>query len=184
MKAVEEIRRYQKAWFERIRPFLLTSNLNVGSGHGFFSQMAKEEGFSVTSLEVALPVDAVGREETIVYDGIRMPFETGAFDSSLAMYVLHHAPDPEIVLDEMKRVSKKRIILVEELYRHFPGKLQLAWLDFRVNFKAGLKSEIHWNSYLTESRLRNLIGQGWKVTHAESSRKGGFDEVLWVVDRA
>jgi ubiquinone/menaquinone biosynthesis C-methylase UbiE len=112
-----------------------------------------------------------------------MPFEGDAFEASIAMYVLHHAPKPETVLNEMKRVSSKRLILVEELYRHFPGKIQLAALDWSVNFQAGLKSEIHWNSYLTESRLLNLIGEGWKVTRVQSNRNGGFDEVLWVIDK-
>ena len=83
----------------------------------------------------------------------------------------------------MRRVPRTRIVLVEELYRHLPGKLYLAALDFLVNYHGGLKSKIRWNSYLTESRLRQAVEQdGWRLVHTDAARKAGFDEVLWVVE--
>jgi len=185
METVAFIRAAQRDWFARIRPFLLETNLNVGSGHGFFSAMARSAGVPMTSLEVAVPAGAVDRQEVVLYDGARMPFADGAFDAALAMYVLHHTPDPARVLAEMKRVSRRRIVLVEELYRHLPGKLRLALLDLWVNATGGLKSQIRWGSYLTRARLAALVETGgWKVVHAEARNRMGFDEVLWVVDRA
>jgi SAM-dependent methyltransferase len=184
METVEFIRRAQLGWVDRIRPWLLAENLNVGSGHGFFSQAARRAGFGMTSLEVAAPQDAVDRDELVLYDGEHMPFADGAFDASLAMYVLHHTPRPAEVLQEMRRVSRRRIVLVEELYRHLPGKLSLALLDCAVNATGGLKSKIRWGSYLTRSRLLQLAeADGWKVIHAESTPRLGFDEVFWVVER-
>jgi hypothetical protein len=100
------------------------------------------------------------------------------------MYVLHHTFDPAAVLAEMKRVSKERIILVEELYRHLPGKLRLALLDYWVNSHSGAKSRIRWRSYLTRARLDALADEGgWNVTHMESTPHLGYDEVLWIVDK-
>jgi ubiquinone/menaquinone biosynthesis C-methylase UbiE len=184
MDTVEFIRGAQQDWLVRIRPYLLGANLNVGSGHGFFSRSARQAGLSMTSLDVAAPDGAVDRDELVLYDGEHMPFEDGAFETAIAMYVLHHTPDPAGVLAEMKRVASRRLILVEELYRHFPGKLGLAALDFAVNARGGLKSKIRWGSYLTRRRLGALAANGgWKVIHAETTPRPGFDEVLWIVDR-
>ena len=183
MDTVELIRATQLDWFERIRPHLLGANLNVGSGHGFFSRAARQAGFHMTSLEVAVR-DLALEAELVIYDGEHMPFADGAFDTAIAMYVLHHTVDPATVLGEMRRVSRKRIILVEELYHHLPGKARLALLDYSVNSKSGLKSPIRWGSYLTRGRLVELaeVG-GWKVLQTESARHYGFDEDLWIVER-
>jgi SAM-dependent methyltransferase len=184
MDAVEFIRSAQLEWFDRIRPYLLSENLNVGSGHGFFSRAAREAGIRMTSLEVAAPDGAVDRNELVLYDGEHMPFADGAFDAAIAMYVLHHTRRPAGVLQEMKRVSRKRIVLVEEHYRHLAGKLRLVLLDHSVNARGGLKSDIRWGSYLTRSRLLDLAEQdGWKVVHTESRNRLGFDEVFWIIDR-
>jgi SAM-dependent methyltransferase len=184
MDTVAFIRSAQLDWFDRIRPYLLGAGLNVGSGHGFFSQASRQAGVAMTSLDVAAADGAVDHDELVLYDGRHMPFEDGAFETAIAMYVLHHTPDPAVVLGEMKRVASRRLILVEELYRHFPGKLGLVLLDYAVNARGGLKSKIRWGSYLTRRRLGALAeGDGWTVIHAETTRRPGFDEVLWIVDR-
>jgi SAM-dependent methyltransferase len=184
MDTVNFIRGAQQDWFDRIRPYLLGANLNVGSGHGFFSRAARRAGARMTSLEVAFRDIAVDRGELVIYDGEHMPFADGAFDASIAMYVLHHTSNPALVLGEMKRVSRARLILVEELYRHLPGKARLALLDFSVNSRSGLKSPIRWGSYLTRARLAELAqAGGWKLVHTETTRHLGFDEDLWIVDR-
>jgi SAM-dependent methyltransferase len=185
MDTVEFIRSAQQDWFDRIRPYLLGANLNVGSGHGFFSRTARQAGIRMTSLEVALHDAAVDRNDLVLYDGEHMPFGDGAFDVSVAMYVLHHAAHPATVLREMQRVSRRRIVLVEELYRHLPGKLRLALLDYAVNSTSGLKSRIRWRSYLTRRRLVELANAGgWTVSHMEATPHLGFDEVLWILDKA
>lgn len=185
MDAVAFIQLAQENWFVRIAPYLRGANLNVGSGHGFFTAIAGKAGVAMTSLEVALPDGALNPGDAVLYDGAAMPFADGAYDVSLAMYVLHHTPSPEALLVEMRRVSATRIVLVEELYRHLPGKLHLAALDFWVNFRAGLKSKIHWNSYLNHARLRKAVEQnGWRLVHRHTTRKAGFDEVLWVIEAA
>jgi ubiquinone/menaquinone biosynthesis C-methylase UbiE len=184
MDTVEFIKGAQQDWFERIRPYLQGENLNVGSGHGFFSEAARRAGIGMTSLDVQAPPCAVDRDELVVYDGEHMPFEDRAFDASVAMYVLHHTKAPAAVLGEMKRVSRRRIVLVEELYRHLPGKVRLAMLDFGVNSKSGLNSPIRWGSYLTRRRLSELAtASGWSVVHTEATPHVGYDEVLWIVDR-
>ena len=53
-----------------------------------------------------------------VYDGVHLPFEDGVFDYALLVFVLHHTPDPLVVLKEALRVSRHGVIIVEN---HVPG---------------------------------------------------------------
>jgi len=184
MKTIDFIRTKQTEWFQKIRSFLGQKNLNVGSGLGYFSQCANKAGVSMTSLEVHLAPGVVNRDEVILYDGTKMPFADASFDTASAMYVLHHTPNPLAILDEMGRVSPKRIILVEELYTSFFGKIRLALLDFWINFRAHQKSEIYWNSYFSKKEFRKVLEQkGWHITHYSANPDVGFEEVLCVADK-
>ena len=137
----------------------------------------------MSSLEVAEHPGALPLRDFALYDGRHMPFETGAFEVSIAMYVLHHTPDFRVVLSEMKRVSTKRIILVEELYDGLVGKIRLLLLDIWINYKLRQKSPIHWRSYFSKQAFRSAVeGDGWKIIHLESTSRGGFDEVLCVLE--
>ena len=181
---IDHIRLKQKEWFDKIQPFLLKTNLNVGSGLGFFYEYGKGGNVDIASLEISVHPGTVNQEELVLYDGKTIPFPDEAFESVLAMYVLHHAPNPEEVLREMKRVSSRRIILVEELYKHWMGKLYLVCLDIFINFKAGQKSRIYWGSYFNKRHFLDAVEkEGWRIVHYSSSPKAGFDEVLCVAER-
>ena len=54
MNSVTFIRSKQAEWFTAIKPFLMKNNLNVGSGLGYFSKCAHDDGFAMVSLEVHL----------------------------------------------------------------------------------------------------------------------------------
>lgn len=184
MNVTNSIQQYQKQWFEKIRPYLLKNNLNVGSGLGHFSLFAEEEGINMVSLEVAKQPGAVKVNNFVLYDGNRIPFDNDSFETSIAMYVLHHTPDRHTLLNEMRRVSSKRIILVEEIYYGIFGKIRLAILDFWVNFRLNQKSHIHWQSYFDAKYFHaDIQNHEWRITHFESTRRIGFDEVLCVLEK-
>jgi SAM-dependent methyltransferase len=183
MSVADFIQRCQRQWFERVRPYLAENNLNVGSGLGYFSRYAEEDGVPMSSLEIAQHPGALPLRDFALYDGRHMPFENGTFDVSIAMYVLHHTPDNRVVLSEMKRVSTKRIILVEELYNGLFGKIRLVVLDIWINFLLRQISPIHWRSYFSKQAFRSAVeGDGWKIIQLESTSRGGFDEVLCVLE--
>ena len=67
------------------------------------------------------------------YDGGRFPFPDGHFDAVLLCFVLHHTRNHEELLSEAHRVSRNRIIILEDHYQTWPG-LQLTKLhDLFVN---------------------------------------------------
>jgi ubiquinone/menaquinone biosynthesis C-methylase UbiE len=88
--------------------------LDIGSGSCEVCSLLQEEGFDVT------PVDVKNRSrvtsiEPIIYDGKTLPFADNQFDVSLLITVLHHTKNPEEIVKEARRVSK-RIILMEDLH--------------------------------------------------------------------
>ncbi len=185
MKALEHIRSKQEEWLEKIKPFLLQNNVNVGSGFGFFSRAAQQGGFAMTSLEVVAHPKAVNKDDLVLYDGNRMPFADGEFDTATAMYVLHHTTNPLVTLGEMKRVARRRVILVEELYSGFFSKICLVVVDVFLNYVLfGQHSDIHLGSYFSRKKFSEAVqAGGWKIIHYQSNSRFGFDTVLCVVER-
>ncbi len=72
----------------------------------------------------------------VVYEpGTPIPFADKSFDTSMFITVLHHIPDPVAVLKEAMRVTRKSVIIVEDLYRHSLGRLWTILRDMIYNFE-------------------------------------------------
>src|SRR5262245_27274798 len=74
----------------------------------------------------------------VVYDGARLPFGAGVFDTTLALLPLHHWPAPGTVLAEAVRVTRQRLIVTESVWRTRLERFWLVTLDGRLN---GLRHE-------------------------------------------
>jgi len=66
----------------------------------------------------------------ILYDGNRLPFDDKSIDAALVAFVLHHCSDISKMLAELKRVTKKKIIVLEEVYKNFLTQKILHYHDF------------------------------------------------------
>lgn len=95
----------------KIVPFLKPTDkiIDLGAGPCFYTKLLRGKGYSVQ------PVDIKNRSfyseiEVIIYDGENLPFKDNEFDVCLLRSVLHHTPNPEVVLQEAIRVAKKLII--------------------------------------------------------------------------
>lgn len=63
-----------------------------------------------------------------VYDGKKAPYKDGSFDAVLAIFVLHHSGKPEEVLKEITRITRNRIIILEDLiYTRFDRLILTIW---------------------------------------------------------
>jgi SAM-dependent methyltransferase len=49
------------------------------------------------------------------YDGHHIPFEDNYFHTTLVMFVLHHVPHQLELLQEIKRVTRHKIIVIEDI---------------------------------------------------------------------
>ncbi len=88
--------------------------LEIGSGPGSVVKVFREKGLDVTALDIADNSITDDLKPTI-YDGDIMPFADRSFDIALLLTVLHHTAEPDNILREAGRVSK-RLMIMEDVY--------------------------------------------------------------------
>lgn len=80
--------------------------LDVGCGNGFISHhLSSLLGSTVVGLDVGPATTA--HINYLPYDGRHFPVQDRCFDAVLLCYVLHHAQDARLVLDEVRRVLRE-----------------------------------------------------------------------------
>lgn len=84
--------------------------LDVGGGPGYFADAFRARGAHYVGLDAdAGELSLHGRdvtEGTVLGSGMALPFRTGAVDITYSSNVLEHVPDPELMADEMVRVTR------------------------------------------------------------------------------
>lgn len=100
--------------YTRLKDYYASDVLDVGSGHGDYARMLKEDGLTVSCIDVVNRIkypDLPFRS----YNGLDIPFPDKAFRTSLAMFILHHADDQVRVLSEMARVTEGHLLIGEDV---------------------------------------------------------------------
>jgi SAM-dependent methyltransferase len=124
------------------------SLLNVGAGTGSYEPTDR----MVVALEpsVTMISQRRGRTHRVVRaQAERMPFADATFDASLAVFTVHHWADREAGLRELRRVSRRQVVLFAE-----PSLVHQLWaVDYFEETKA-LPSE---QNAPTEDLLRALL---------------------------
>jgi SAM-dependent methyltransferase len=101
-----------------LRPAAGERLLDVGCGTGYFTRrLAREAGVDVTGVDPDLPSLAFARsnatraEHFVASTAERLPFDDQSFDRTLCVTALCFMKDPRRALDEMLRVTRKRLVL-------------------------------------------------------------------------
>jgi ubiquinone/menaquinone biosynthesis C-methylase UbiE len=112
--------------------------LDVGAGGGWIGkEIKKRKKAQVTLLDV---IDFNRTDlDLVVYDGKAMPFPDNFFDVSLLIFTLHHCQNPLAVLKEAKRVTKNKIIIIEDVPISFFNKILLYFWDVVTNLPSLVK---------------------------------------------
>ncbi len=140
-----------EGYAERIRAEELTSILaphlpthgrvlDLGAGSGMIAEgIAKLSGLEV------YPVDVIDVNKSQLpltrYDGERLPFADDAFDTTLAICMLHHADNPRAVLEEMFRVTSNQLLIFEDTPTFYFGDY-IFWRVFDYARNHGRNKEI------------------------------------------
>ena len=134
--------------------------LDVGCGDGQVARLLLDQR---PDLRIS-GVDVLVRESTAIpvslFDGHRLPLADGTKDAVMFIDVLHHTPDPLVLLREAARVSR-RWIIIKDHTRTGPGaKPTLRFMDWVGNARYGVAlpynywHEPHWNQAFAELNLR------------------------------
>lgn len=106
--------------------------LDLGAGEGYVgAEIARKWGAKVRLADV---VDM--NKSTLPhtkYDGRRLPFRAGSYDTTILYFVLHHAEQAEKVIKEALRVTRGQVIVVESVYEATWDLKLLTFLDVWAN---------------------------------------------------
>lgn len=117
--------------------------LDLGAGTGRISRwLAARAGIRPTLADVT-EFDNRSAEFRYVRleDPVSLPFPDGSFDAVLLLFVLHHIPawsDQERVVAEAARVTRRRILLIEDTpSSRLERRINVAW-DWALNLRHGV----------------------------------------------
>jgi ubiquinone/menaquinone biosynthesis C-methylase UbiE len=127
------LRRYARGEARRLAPYLRGRRvLDLGAGEAWVGEALRAStGAWICSVDVG--AFGLAREPYVVYDGVRLPFGAGAFDTTVISLALHHCAAPERVLDEAVRVTCGRLLVIESVYRNARERFWLDLLDGPLN---------------------------------------------------
>ncbi|WP_368652578.1 class I SAM-dependent methyltransferase [Ornithinibacillus sp. 4-3] len=86
--------------------------LNIGAGAGSYEPEDRYVVAVEPSLVMRSQRQKLGKVPAIQATADALPFDDNSFDASMAMVTVHHWPDIRKGLDELKRVTKDRIIIM------------------------------------------------------------------------
>jgi SAM-dependent methyltransferase len=109
------------------------SVLDVGCGDGTIDAMLMERRPDLAITGVDVLVRPQTRVPVHAFDGKRLPFADGAFDVVTFVDVLHHTPDPTILLREARRVARMAIVLKDHLREGALAQTTLRFMDWVGN---------------------------------------------------
>ena len=73
------------------------------------------------------------------FDGDRLPFDDNSFDVSILADVLHHEQNPQNLLRECARVSRKRVLIKDHKPSGFLGQQRICFMDWAANHPYGVE---------------------------------------------
>lgn len=116
------MRPYVDKQFALLKPYMGVNGSLLDFGCGDLS-LAKRIRLSVPKMRITGVdvVDSGVRAPGIkfqTYDGRRLPFHNGSFNTTIVYHVFHHCKDPKASLTDVMRVTKKTILMVEPVYRN------------------------------------------------------------------
>ena len=171
-----------KKLFSKIEPFLYGKILKVGNGLGYLSTFTEEKFKDVEVIDIVVNKLAKNKNKVKIYNGKNFPFKDKSFDCVLCVFVLHHTSNPITVLNEIKRVGK-RIIVLEETYENLLSKLDLVYRDLYINGLAGQTYKIHWNSYFRKDKVSKILTKGgFKIISHSQEKKRKYWKELFVLE--
>ena len=158
-----EKRREAAATLRRAADFIEPGDvvLDIGSGNGYVIDVAADDyGAFAVGCDVVLPRRPI--KHLVQFDGWNLPFADKSVDLALLVFVLHHAKNPNQLLQEAARVSRKAILVVEDSPSN---AFDLKWARShirRFNRRHGIpwvgepRTEAEWRRLFSTNELRVL----------------------------
>ena len=128
--------------------------LDLGGGWGFYAEPLTKRGHEHLVLDVVKP--GYQKAPVVLYDGSRIPFPDASFDVTVLVTMLHHVPDPEALFKEVRRVTRRKVVVVEDLYHHRAGRFWTICRDRFLNVELinhphQFRTDLGWRAFFKTS---------------------------------
>src|SRR5216683_5595652 len=133
--------------------------LDIGCGDGTIASLIAQFRPDISIQGVEFLVRPECKIECRAFDGASLPFPDGSFDVCLFVDVLHHTPDPAILLREAVRVSRSFVLLKDHLDENIFDDMTLRFMDWVSNRPHGVvlaynyQSRRQWAEYFSRCGL-------------------------------
>jgi 2-polyprenyl-3-methyl-5-hydroxy-6-metoxy-1,4-benzoquinol methylase len=153
--------------------------LDIGSGNGALVKLLREQGLTVTPLDIQNK-SAFEEIKPVLYDGEILPWESDQFDFVQMITVLHHTPDPENIIREAKRVGKK-ILILEDIYHNTAQK----YLTFFADSLNNLEFRGHPHTNKTDREWKEVFQRNDLIPESIEYYRflGLFDQVTYSLSK-
>lgn len=121
-----------------MRPYVRANDvlLDVGAGRGDFSKVvASVFDAKVNGVDI---IDYQNQDiDIVMFDGISLPFPDKSHDVVFAAFVLHHTQHQADLLQEIRRVARREVIIFEDTYSSPWQWAFVCWNDYHSNIIIG-----------------------------------------------
>lgn len=157
--------RFRDRWIcNQVKNYISSKDdvLDFGCGTGRAGAYIRDEiGCSITGVDVVrYPIMAI---KHTLYNGKTLPFSDNQFSVVLSSFVLHHIPKnrQEKIINELKRVTKNKIIVIEDVFRPTIGRWWLYCIEYfcnrlyssKVPIPLAFRTPTQWESLFTDAGL-------------------------------
>jgi SAM-dependent methyltransferase len=135
--------------------------LDVGCGNGTLGRALMDTRTAPTGLTVEGLERTVRGGEPIrvhAYDGSVIPFADGSFDAVVLADVLHHEEDPNHLMKECARVSRRLLIIKDHQIKGPLAKSRIKLLDWAANAPYGVPCLFRYNTPAQWDEVPKLLG--------------------------
>ena len=141
------------------------SILDLGCGDGVLASYLKKRCHqNITSIDT---IDSnLTKMKVQLYDGQKLPFPDKSFDATMVVFVLHHCQNIEDMLREIVWVTRKKIVIFEEVYTGDISKFFLEWHD-KGNILYSSKMDIPLNFKTRDGWKELFVKMGLNVTRTK-----------------
>jgi SAM-dependent methyltransferase len=80
------------------------------------------------------------------YAGGRFPFQDGSFDMVIVADVLHHEEQPEKLLDQCARVSRRLLVIKDHQIKGLLARQRVSFIDWAANAPYGVPCLYRYNT--------------------------------------
>lgn len=90
--------------------------LDMGAANAFYYKPLTARGHKYTGLDVVMPNWVLAN--IMLYDGGKIPFPDQHFEVTIVICMLHHVHDTDTLMKEVWRVTKNKVIVIEDVYNY------------------------------------------------------------------